>query len=464
MNKIEIIINPSDAQSDSKKTAAFPRRRPHQLGRRRGGAWLEFYDLGQVNTGTVETPIWSDHDILKTPSYTITKFTGAVTYTLDEQFGTADYQAYTQKIFDVGPVSEWSTKFRWLPWEPLPGSPQGDYASANTSYPSNISMLDKNDDYVQPLRTVETDVIGTGFGQMGSDPAFHDVPVHSAEMLAVHGISWKADRLPYQGLDTITATGGSYFPFTSFGGDLPLRQYKITTTNDPDAANVGPIRPSGPTKIFLVPHVGLWAAISTSSDRLTREILGPVFQVQPRKNWPRYLDRTWSQIFDDFVMPGTFVPGAGYVDDPGGRAGTFIVYQSGRSGMQSSSWTLAAPGDSRTTAVMGAGGSFTTNRFYSSIVTRPEGGVPFNGSSSPTRGDTIFTIDDDRLFAMTEPFLSAVIYTRGTYYYVWIELYDDEPSLGAAQFSAALADSYRLHLEYDNDADALLIAGYDDGT
>jgi hypothetical protein len=335
-----------------------------------------------------------------------------VSYILDAQFGTADYEAYTAMMFEV-PVAEWHQKYRRLDYEPLPENDLsfgGTVVSANNSYPANYFITDKDEEFVNPLRISKSTTVTPSTDKMGSDPAYHDVPVHSAEMLAENGLNWYKDRLGYKSLPYLWGGGvgvnainkPSYFPFATAAGSK--WGFKVTSVNDPDAADIGEIVPSGQTRIFLMPHVGLWAGVATSFDMLTRYILGPVWQITPRVSWPRYGDREYGQTTATFTMPtpaGPTTTATGYVDDLDGIASAFLEYQASRAGMQASLWTLAAPNDSRLTAIVSAAapGDFPTANysFFSQMIFNSSGGAAFNGSAgNHLRGDSIFTMVPSR--------------------------------------------------------------------
>lgn len=108
MNKLTLILNTED-QADDKKTAAFPRRRPRRLGRRRLPGGIRFFDLGYklVSEGVYQTIAYQD------PYRTDPLESGALPFFLDSEVKDLDLtrvQALTDLVYEV-PIGQWTQQY-----------------------------------------------------------------------------------------------------------------------------------------------------------------------------------------------------------------------------------------------------------------------------------------------------------------------------------------------------------------
>lgn len=425
-NRIEITILDRPTAAD-KKTAVFPSRRRRKLGRRRTGeAQIRFYDLGQVNHESLDAePIWSDHPILKTPSYTtaagiwgsVGDYFAGVEYSV-ESFADADYSAFTDTMFNY-PVTEWTQRYRRI--EGITGYD----GTADFRYDMRFSLRDSTfsgtEERLMPERLLSLSYLGQ---------ATFDTNKETYLTSYLH--YWHNDR-NYAGYRDLDQLGGQYFPYggSSFlpGGYFPYSTddsyFKVTATNDPDASPVTLGAPTGSYDVFLMPQVGFFMAVSHSSNWKTSEVLGLCYQVMPRHLWPRYVEG---------LQTGT---GGQYGSDSAVAA--WLSYQIGRSGVQYSSWTYTGTGainDFSYTETPGVPSDWTGQTKWGGAVNGSENDIDGyyyltnnrgSGISTDTQPDytTTFTPSDpsilfgNNLFQSTTPFLTAVIKKGGQFYYVW---------------------------------------------
>jgi hypothetical protein len=393
----EVIIEILRKQQASKnKTVAVPSRRNEAEGRRRGGVSLRFYDLAQVNHQALDAePVWEDHPILETPSYTDITDSGIAKIYAVDRLSEAGWQNYTDMMFNY-PVTEWTQRYR------LVAGNADDTASSDFGFDARISLNDSGD---------YPDVGESGTEVLGNQRVLSSNPTYAASRaakLAAHGWAWTPKNVEYRGLerlDICTALQSGYFGMST--GDKT--NYKVTATNDPDAADVGVLVPQGNVNVFLMPQIILFIAtsheIAAPLGPGRTEVLGPWYQVTPRHLWPRYGDG--------------FVDGFPYGADADKNA--FIEYQQAREGAQASWWefpedpiTSIDPVDWSKGAAWGC----------STIAgdTSSSGGY-FSGQ---WRGQTLFGTttafqepETHLFFVNTEPFLTGVIGMGGQYYYVW---------------------------------------------
>lgn len=446
MNKIEITILDRPTAAD-KKTAVFPSRRVRKLGRRRTGeAQIRFYDLGQVNHEALDAePVWSDHPILKTPSYTTThiawgsgpRFAG-VTYSVDP-FVDSDFLAYRTMMFNY-PVTEWRQRYRRI-----------------------TGLVPYSDQYTFDMRFSlrDTTITGTNETFMPSRAVLRSSPTFETDrdtMLTAWHHYWDNDRdyAGYLGLDELTGQydpqgvgdiPGGYFPYSN-NKDI----FKVTATYDPDAVAVDPFEPSGSYDIFLMPQIGMFLATANSTDWKTTEVLGLCYQVMPRYLWPRYLED-----------PNTTGTGGMYGSDS--AVTNWLEYQKGRSGVQGSTWTYTgvdnAPGDySYTEASLDPSDWTAFSKWGSAVFAEPvEPGGAFYSPQSRGRevADVVnqFTtsiranVDDPNfsrsIFQAYDPILTAVIQKGGQFYYVW-DICDSVEGFGAYTAYEILDQNVRYKL------------------
>ena len=462
MNKIEIIINSQNAATDKKKTAAFPRRRTDPYGRRRGGNFIEFYDLAQVSGDGVT---FTDHPLLKVPSYS-TSFSSSgsaskLIITMD-QFGTADYQAYTDMMFEV-PIEEWHVRYKRLEYTPaLEAYSPGRFHRLTTPHPAFFSIANKGGTQANPFKPMDGVDPDIAAFELASDVFFQPDPAAYAKgMLREAGLSWwetPNGKAPTRGLTYLESEGifgsdseegtQSWFTFST----QDKVNYKVTTTNDPDAADVGVIAPSGLTRIFLMPQITSWMASTSNADLENKYIMGPVYQITPRRTWPTYIQRDYEHSNGNYTVLGTVYNAV--IDDPNGRKADFLDYQAARGGMQASSWVRGTIGSSTAVAFNGAMSPLSwpvgDNYFSQGSTSAADVGIwqdagGFNGaggSANPYRADLTIETSEGAWFDTTDPFLCAVIQKGSTFYYVWM-------LEGAGSVTSVQGVKYRLSLRYD---------------
>jgi hypothetical protein len=382
------ILGRAEESEKDRKGVVRPSKRRRILPRRlRGFPFITFYDLAQVNIGSADSPIWADHDILKTPSYSVTEDSEGVHYVY-ETFTNADYQAYTDKLMEID-VSNWHLFYKEMEFELNPfyvfGVPGIHQKAAPCTYPPQMRMKDKNEDALQPIFDTPVD--------RGGDPPF-DGAAAVKSMIEDVGYAWTERGLEYQGLSHIEY----YFDEgirEFFKADTDEAGYKVTATYDSSAAAVTDIAISGNIDVFMVPAVGFWAAVGM--DPATSGFYGRfnamfAYQVAPRKNYPAIVD-PYIQLDQDILKDA------------------FIDYQKNRAGMVLSQFE---------------GGNVTFDEYpippedwtaihYSSQMAAAQTlyypGGTLQTSLNPTTGTNPFS--------MTDPFLVAVMKIRGAFYYVW---------------------------------------------
>ena len=451
-NRIEIIIKPSPS-AEQRQDVVYPSRRRKKGGRRRlSEPQIRFWDLGQVNNNESlsDPPVWSDHPILKTPSYTTSyktwgstnAFFQGVTYELDP-FEDADFAAYTDKFFDY-PVTEWKQRYRRILGIDNYGDPETDDYRFDMRFSLRDDTYSGTEERYMPERLLSASFLGGTF------------PTSKETYLTDYHHYWHNDRdyAGYRDLDRIEgqfnpfADGslrvGGYFPYSTNRSDM----FKVTATNDPDADAVTLGSPSGSYDVFLVPQVGMFLATSHSSDYKTSEVLGLCYQVMPRHLWPRFTE-------------GLVTNGDG---DHGSDSAvsSWMNYQIARIGMQYSSWTYTGTGAlsfsyTETPGVpadwtgqdrwAGAlnGGNLTAEYYY---ATKYRGsGIVLNNQ---TDYSTFFTANNEdanfgfHLFRNNSPLLTAVIQKGGQFYYVWDISYADFGGNFTVSETIEQGDRYRL--------------------
>lgn len=461
MNKLTLIVD-APVSGDDLKTAAFPRRRSRRLGRRRGGSFIEFYDLAQVSGDGVT---FTDHPLLKVPSYS-TSFSGSTVNSklviTMEQFGTADYQAYTDMMFEV-PIEEWHVRYKRLEYTPaLEDYSPGRFHRLTTPHPGFFSIANKGGNQANPFKPINDVPPSDTSNELASDVFFQPDPAaYAKQMTAEAGLSWwetPNGKAPTRGLTYLESDGTfgaevgvgtqSWFPFST----QDKVNYKVTTVNDPDAADVGVIAPSGLTRIFLMPQITSWAASASNSDLENKYIMGPVYQITPRRNWPRYTQRDWEHSNGTYSVLGFDYNAV--TTDPNDRKADFLDYQAARGGMQASSWVRPAIGSATVRTFNGAMSPtvFPIGDNYFSQGSTSAGDVGIwldaggvnglGGSANPYRADLTFETSEGDWFDTTEPFLCAVIQKGSSFYYVWM-------LEGAGAVTGDQGAKYRASLRYD---------------
>lgn len=422
-NKLTLTIQEAE-EAARKKTAAFPRRRPRRIGRRRiNTPQIRFWDLAQVNHGDPNNPVWEDHPILKSPSFSVTAagqgpgnntFAGAV-YHFDA-FNDSDFAAYTNLFFNY-PIIEWKQRYRQIKGIPFTKQGSGDYGFDMRCSPYDATAQGR----FLPNFFASEEALG--------QPTFDNF---TQNLLTNYFHFWDNDRsrVKYNNLPFLR---GGFRAGQPPGGYLPFHtndnlNFKITAVNDPDAPAIDFGIPSGVIDIFLMPMVGLYLAVANSADWKTSELLF-AYQINPRQHWPRYEE-------------GIIFTGSENGSDAAVNA--WFEYQRNRPGIQFSSWTYIGdppgenvPIDEEFIVIPGTPASWTgltkwgaammssnndPNRSYYLIRNRggPASGDKFPDFSTVAVGspadDPNFGQD---LFRATQPLLTAVIQKGSHFFYVW---------------------------------------------
>ena len=452
----DILVLSDPASKAKQKWPQRPSKRTKYQARRLNNPLITFYDLGQVNNNASldDEPVWSDHPILKTPSYTqgITTSHGfddvllSVDLTVDP-FDNADYQTLTDLMFTY-PVDQWNRRYRKVE----------ESTGIDTDFDTNllISLRDASSDAPGGQWLPDNEISRSGNG------ASYDAT--KTANLANNNWTWDRDRhgAIKKNLTELTVNAGvpilatphyaGYLSMSTTNKDI----YKVTATYDPNAADVGTLTPQGNIEVYMMPQVGLFAATSQTDlfanggsafDYKTTQILGPVYQIQPRHLWPRYVT--------DPEITGT---GGDYGDDT--AVSNYIDYQQNRSGMQASTWTWTGttPTDHSYTfddallpedwstldqygLAMASGNNTTSNDFFSSAA---RGG---NTATNFPRFSTVFKPTASGfwggfMFRGDEPFLVAVFKMSGRFYYVW-DIY-----AAANSFNWSSSETYNQGVRY----------------
>lgn len=436
-NKLILTI-PDKKTADDKKTAAFPSRPRPQGGRRRGEPLIQFYDCGWVNHQALDaSAIWVDHPVLKSPSYsTVIRTVGSippwaftflgVNYRV-APFTASDFSAYIDLLFNY-PVADWTRRYRKIEFR--------------ESY-----------DFVSDMRLSIRDS-ATGNDELAYLPLnriFRDQPTYVADKaaaLAADRWVWDSKGTYYKGLDELTY---NHSPFPNpdpqrraayLGFSTGVKEsYKLTSEYDPDASDVGTIPPSGNVDVFLIPAVGLWAAINQTSYNETENVVMG-YQTFPRANWPTFMDA-------DYANDNPRAP-----DVPAPLEEDYLAYQLGRSGMVGSTWERTGPegtnGDvseltyAEASMTVGDWGSGVPSKYSAQVFGNDTTSNDFNGIvvDFGERFGTTFSSSgaNGTFYENDQPLLTAVIRSGGQTYYCW-DIQD--PSVVELE-SSAYPGRYRL--------------------
>lgn len=414
---------------------------------RRNLQTIQFFDLGQVNIGSVDSPLWSDHAILKSPSYSCVNvtdggFAGTYYQLLSfDGFDDTDYQNYTDLFFNVASVDNWKYYFRRLEYEPYLnlGTLADSYQYGGTDYPSKIIIYDKNDLKCALMRAPLSDFDSTSNPNIMIDPLVNaDVTASTSNVLANHGLVWNKSNPGYKNLSYLKTRGSdaptgsgvtSYFPFDT----ADKTNYKVTSVYDSSASDVGVLAPAGNTEVYLMPHLSFWMASATSADNTTKYAMF-CYQINPRQYFPRYVERGFSQTFTNWIGFGLAA-----TDDQNNRKADFLNYQMNRSGMQAVTYSRASASVTPWTdgsSMSAASFPININGYFSSTLST-DATSNFHQwvLGDPSRADLYIS---SPFFSMSNPFLAAVIKTRGQFYYVW------DMTGGSAFYSGKQGMKYRV--------------------
>jgi hypothetical protein len=457
-----ITIKGKRQADERRKGHVVPPRFRDELARRGGDPLIIFYDLGQVNHQDLnDPPVWVDHPILKTPSFSYSTVPGGgfpprfsgVRLELDP-FVNSDYQDYTDMMFNY-PVTEWNKRYRKI----IDGS-----ADFTRDFDTDLRVSMRHEfatlaeGAFLPINSIKKSELGETYA--GTKQANLDT----------YRWTWDRDRngvIAASSLPDLTVNLNPFNPNTSLNtiaGYFSLSTslwetykylYKVTATYDPNAPDIGTnINEQSAIEVYMMPQMGMWAATSQTDnipgtgDYRTTQVLGPVYQIHPRQHWPRYLE--------DPLTVGT---GGEYGSDI--RVSAFLDYQKARPGMQGWTWTWTGvsqtdfshttdtldPGDWSTLDQFGAAtipGNFGAAKiFYSCFARGGNTNANFQFLStlfSPTAS----TFWGGRMFRGDEPFLLAVIKTGGTFYYVWDVFAEGEGYTLASLETSQQTIRYRL--------------------
>ncbi len=425
IHKISIKPKPEPKKERRKGLVHVPDSEP-PLGRRLRGADIRFYDLGQVNHQAPDAePVWRDHPVLFVPGYTHSpRVHGGSTFAgvrfNVQPFTDTHYQAYSDMMFNY-PVTEWTRRYRRIRT-----IDSIDITHYNFDTDMRISLRDS-----QTVNIDERFLPGNYIG-----PITNGENYNTAKESSLNQFRWvweaSKDAALYRGLDQVTSNisppgfmgltiSGGYFGFSTGRKDT----YKVTTSRNPSAPDVGTVEPRGVVEVFLMPQIGLFLTHAYSSDWKTTHILGAHYQINPRHKWPRYQGD--SHAVGSGGQYGGDAEVADYIDymkQRSTRAISWTMTGSGVGGDLAYSLTEFAPGDwsGLTKWAVGTQHDTAFSTFYFGMRAR---GGPWIDSApsfaSPFVSDG-FPDDDDfgtELFRGSAPFLVAVIKMGSAYYYVW---------------------------------------------
>jgi hypothetical protein len=402
MNNTETLITIlDDDEAKKRRQKGIPRsaNEGEFLARRLQGNVITFYDLAQTNVGTVDNPIWNDHPILKTPSYSVAvatetgSFLGA-TYTF-ENFGESDYTNYLNLLTSYGAVSEWKHIFKKLELE---------LSSPNSlSYPATYPTGMRFEGSDNALHTIMERTIN-------SDIETPDGKANRQYYLTSSSLFWDKKGLEYKNLTKLRYRHiigqGDWIPGSSDDTSL----YKITEVNDPNAPDVSGFAIRGKIDVYLFPLPGLFIAVTALSPiafNLPNANAGFnvmfAYQILPRQYYHRYVD-PYSLLSTDATTAA------------------FLDYQSNRAGMGASFWQrigvfpTAAISEHPISATTWGTGNYSYLGLIDNIGSRSfyrAGAATFNSSGSGQR------------FLRIGIILTAVIHANGKFYYVWAKELDE---------------------------------------
>lgn len=419
-----ITIVSDDKPSTETKYPVRPSKRSKGLARRLSFPAITFYDLASINTGTAESPVYTDHSIVKVPDYSVVAqlndlslFIGA-TVNIDGLV-TADYATQTARYFDVAPVTEWKHYFRKLELEINPGD-LPTIIGAPASYPANLMVR-----YAPQTGSPNFLEI---FGNLSVDISTPAGRTARAINFTNYGAAWDSRGLEYRNFTELRLKPSTTaaFPFYAatfewFSMSTVLKdilQYKITATYNPTAADVGALTITGNIDVYLIPQIGLFMAASYLGTEDVpvhfpydgengMQLLGPWYQVLPRAHWPGYVD--------PYIL-----------GDQDALSETFLAYQQGRTDAIASTWTRDAGLLTITTGALDAVDFRTGNNSWKCFIDNGSDQFAFysTGTAQTFRSITGATSDD--------PILMAVIKLHGKFYYVWSKADPDFPDQNTA--------------------------------
>jgi hypothetical protein len=390
------ILDQKRKSSGKEKRPVIPSKRKRFLPRRINNPAITFYDLASVKDGDE----YRDHPILKIPSYTVSDNSPGALYTV-ESFSQTDWDDYRALLFEI-PVEQWKDNYRKLEYEINPVSiPDGGVAEPAT-YPIGLANVG--------------DFRLNVFGSFSADISTPEGRALKASNLSTYDFCWDSKGLEYRNLDTFSfgfpSVDAAHFP-EWFELDLDdSANYKITATNDPDAADIsGTLAFSGAIDVYLVPLVGLFAACSATGPEIHipsgytgdngMQVLGPWYQVMPRANWPGYVDP---------YLLGTYLT----------FEEAYIEYQKARDTAVASSWVSDHFGDGVVESSLDPALFRTGNYTWKSAIDNNGSvGLFYSHGTAKTVFQPESTVDGTVFYYDGFPMLMAVIKLHKHFYYVW---------------------------------------------
>lgn len=364
-NKLTLIIN-SEQKADDKKTAAYPRRRPRRIGRRRGQPRINFWDLGMVSTGSAYHQ-WEMLDFQPSIPASFATSTNAFVSTYHDEL--------LDKIFEVD-VENWRTHYKRI-------VPDMDY---------QLSVWALNGSF-SPIGTEE--VLGD------SNPNF------TSAGLKAQDVWFTAGNVPAIG--AVTAPHPEVFTLTLLGESSLTH---ITTEYD-ITAPAADFTPSKKMDVFMVP------SLPQMRGRVHYFNAGTVYDQQLNDFWHLY-DRG---IFLTSSHPLYNFRGSHF--DVGQALST--IYNSGEFDAWAAVVDYmkgfgGARGRYSTDGVPTYGGDDDGSNF-GNIIPSPYPTFPPNGVAAANQNYAFLNANSTSPGSPGNPQnqmrLKCVIYQSGTFYYVW---------------------------------------------
>ncbi|MGI8542058.1 MAG: hypothetical protein ACR2MD_01095 [Aridibacter sp.] len=277
--------------------------------RRKGGNFLNFYDLTSIKDGQG----WKDQPILFTPAYTLTA--GNTNAIIIEPFDTDDWQNYTDRFFEV-PVENWADTYKPLTVEDIV-PPYG------LSLTSGDKPTSHDFDYYSDHEWIVND--------------YDLYQQYEQYFFENQGYSWTRDLLSAKFPSAVNWGFGGFrpAPFDSnqvtrwnwYNANTDHEDYKVTDVRDYTAAAVD-LTLSGKCDVYLMPKIGLFlggtvvsttTSLTNSNGELLTEtktenyILGLQFQINPREKYPQpqnpyYGTLTYAQRLNNYLVYNKQVP------------------------------------------------------------------------------------------------------------------------------------------------------------
>lgn len=424
MKPININIEILDTTENTvdKKTVVFPSKRSQIFSRRSSPPVITFYDLAQVNIGTVENPVWSDHPILYSPNYTI-QYGGPggdlnSQYYIFELFGAPEHQAYYDLLFQF-PVEEWKTKYRKLDWYGPSEDPTG-----KMFYQSWMGYLLQMSEPYPPQPWLSTPPFVVYRPLLTTSANKDTEKVLRSTYLDTYGFAWTQRGMEMKSSSVINMTETSPYGWLSFflseyATTVPFQAGKITEVYDPDAPPAtwgGSTIPifTGPIDVYLLPQIQFWWAYTTDHTGWhgNRYFLGGQWEMVSRAMYPKMVELNWTDNATP-TLPAT--------DDPNNRKEDFIEYQKARFGRRASLMVMTSA--ETTSPKFGTEAPMDPSLFpvdFYTVMSRFEGSSPGDSTFPTMVHPTIaFQGGSTSGISPTQDQLLCVFKMSGKFYYVW---------------------------------------------